>query len=134
LSLGIKRRLRSLSEASDQRGGPAVAPILPLKAGTKLVREWHGQVHTVDVLDDGFAYQGERYRSLTRIARRITGVQWSGPVFFRLKRHPPERGALAMTRRGGPPGQGRRRWPGRFAFLEILEHQLELRDPAVEFL
>ena len=53
-----------------------------LKPGTKLVREWHGQVHTVDVLDDGFAYQGERYPSLTRIARRITGVQWSGPRFF----------------------------------------------------
>jgi Protein of unknown function (DUF2924) len=59
-----------------------------LKPGTKLVREWHGHVHTVDVLDDGFAYQGECYPSLTRVARRITGVQWSGPVFFGLKRRP----------------------------------------------
>jgi hypothetical protein len=53
-----------------------------LKPGTKLVREWHGHAHTVSVLDDGFEYRGERYPSLTRIARRITGVHWSGPLFF----------------------------------------------------
>jgi len=53
-----------------------------LKPGARLVREWHGHVHTVNVLDRGFEYQGECYRSLTQIARRITGVQWSGPRFF----------------------------------------------------
>jgi DUF2924 family protein len=61
LSLGTKRRLRSLGEGSDQRGGPAAAPAVTLKPGTKLVREWHQHVHTVSVLDDGFEYQGERY-------------------------------------------------------------------------
>lgn len=86
LSLDIKRWLRSLSEASDQRRGAAVAPVLTLKLGTKLVRQWHGYVHTVSVLDDGFEYQGERYPSLTRIARRITGVQWSGPRFFGISK------------------------------------------------
>jgi hypothetical protein len=82
LSLTTKRRLRTLSEGSDQRGQSVTSPVIRLKPGTKLVREWHGQAHTVSVLDDGFEYQGERYRSLTRIARRITGVHWSGPLFF----------------------------------------------------
>ena len=82
LSLGTKRRLRSLCESSDERAGEAAIPAIRLKPGAKLVREWHGHVHTVNVLDDGFDYQGERYRSLSRIARRITGVQWSGPRFF----------------------------------------------------
>jgi Protein of unknown function (DUF2924) len=59
-----------------------------LKPGTKLVREWYGQVHTVSVLGNGFDYHGQRYPSLTRIARRITGVHRSGPVFFGLIRQP----------------------------------------------
>ena len=94
LSLGTKRRLRSLSEGADQRGSVAAAPAIALKPGTKLVREWHGYAHTVSVLDDGFEYQGERYPSLTRIARRITGVHWSGPLFFGIsKRRPMDGGA-----------------------------------------
>jgi Protein of unknown function (DUF2924) len=88
LSLGTQRMLRSLCEGSDQRGGPAAAPAVTLKPGTKLVREWHGRVHTVSVLDDGLEFQGECYRSLTAIARQITGSHWSGPMFFGLKRHP----------------------------------------------
>jgi hypothetical protein len=86
LSLRTKRRVRSLSAGSDQRSGAAVAPAITLKPGTKLVREWHGQVHTVNVLDVGFEYRGERYNSLTRIARRITGVHWSGPLFFGISK------------------------------------------------
>ena len=86
LSLSTKRRLRSLSEGADQRGRAADAPAISLKPGTKLVREWHGRAHTVSVLDDGFEYEGERYRSLTRIARRITGVHWSGPLFFGISK------------------------------------------------
>jgi len=86
LSLSTKRRLRSLSDGADQRGGAAAAPAIALKPGTKLVREWHGHAHTVSVLDDGFEYQGERYPSLTRIARRITGVHWSGPLFFGISK------------------------------------------------
>ena len=82
LSLAAKRRLHSLSEGADQRGGSATAPGIALKPGTKLIREWQGHAHTISVLDDGFEYQGERYRSLSRIARRITGVHWSGPLFF----------------------------------------------------
>ena len=86
LSLGTKRRLRSLAEGADQRGRVAAAPAVALKPGTKLVREWHGHAHMVSVLDDGFEYQGERYPSLTRIARRITGAHWSGPLFFGISK------------------------------------------------
>jgi hypothetical protein len=88
LSPSAKRMLHSLSDGSDQRSRPAAAPAIVFKPGTKLVRQWHGQVHTVSVLDEGFEYQGQRYPSLTRIARRITGAHWSGPVFFGLKRQP----------------------------------------------
>ena len=86
LSLSTKRRLRSLSDGADQPGGSAAAPAIALKPGTKLVREWHGHAHTVSVLDDGFEYQGERFGSLSRVARRITGVHWSGPLFFGISK------------------------------------------------
>ena len=86
LSLTIKRRLRTLSEGSDQSSGLTATPTVTLKPGTKLVREWHQHAHTVSVLADGFEYQGERYRSLTQIARRITGVHWSGPLFFGISK------------------------------------------------
>jgi len=56
-----------------------------LKAGTVLVRQWHGVTHRVTVLDDGFDFDGERFRSLSEIARKIAGVRWSGPLFFGLK-------------------------------------------------
>jgi hypothetical protein len=56
----------------------------PLKAGSVLVREWRGVVHRVLVLDEGFEHRDKRYRSLTKVARAITGTRWSGPRFFGL--------------------------------------------------
>ena len=55
-----------------------------LKTGTTLVREWRGHAHSVLVREDGFEYEGQRYRSLTMIAERITRAHWSGPRFFGL--------------------------------------------------
>jgi hypothetical protein len=55
-----------------------------LKPGARLVREWHGRTHTVVVVEDGFEFEGRLYRSLTSIAREITGAHWSGPRFFGL--------------------------------------------------
>ena len=52
------------------------------KPGTRLIREWQGQTHEVTILDKGYRWQGEHYRSLSRIAREITGTKWSGPRFF----------------------------------------------------
>lgn len=57
---------------------------LPI-AGTRLIREWQGVEHTVTVRDDGFEWQGRPYKSLSAIARAITGTRWNGWVFFGLK-------------------------------------------------
>ena len=54
--------------------------------GTRLMREWKGQEHHVATLEDGFEYSGQRYTSLSAIARKITGTRWNGLVFFGLKR------------------------------------------------
>lgn len=56
-------------------------------AGTRLVREWQGVEHTATVLTDGFEWQGRPYRSLSAVARAITGTRWNGLVFFGLKNH-----------------------------------------------
>jgi hypothetical protein len=55
-------------------------------AGTRLVREYRGVEHTVTVLADGYEWQGRPYRSLSAIARAITGTRWNGLVFFGIKR------------------------------------------------
>ena len=56
-----------------------------VNAGTVLIREWHGTKHQVTVLKDGFLFRAKRFRSLSQIARAITGSRWSGPLFFGLK-------------------------------------------------
>jgi hypothetical protein len=53
-------------------------------AGSRLVREWHGRSHTVEVTERGFLYGDQHYRSLSEVARAITGARWSGPRFFGL--------------------------------------------------
>ena len=55
------------------------------KAGTRIVREWGGQIHEVTVTDEGYEYGGESFKSLSPIAGRITGTKWSGPAFFGTK-------------------------------------------------
>lgn len=62
-----------------------------LLLGTRLVREWKGVAHEVTVIDGGFEYQGRRYRSLSAVARAITGTRWNGPLFFGLRNHRGER-------------------------------------------
>jgi Protein of unknown function (DUF2924) len=52
------------------------------KTGTKIIREWKGQLHKVAVTTEGYLYNGEAYKSLSPIAFRITGTKWSGPAFF----------------------------------------------------
>lgn len=55
--------------------------------GTRLLREWQGVEHVVTVTADGFEWQGRPYKSLSAIARAITGTRWNGWVFFGLKNH-----------------------------------------------
>tara|TARA_R110000824_G_scaffold399102_1_gene604004 strand:- start:46860 stop:47294 length:435 start_codon:yes stop_codon:yes gene_type:complete len=57
-----------------------------LKLGTRLVREWQGVVHTVTVTANGFEYQSTHFKTLSVIARQITGTRWSGPAFFGLNK------------------------------------------------
>ena len=57
-----------------------------LKTGGRLVREWNGTTHVVDVVESGFLWNGQHFTSLSPIARAITGARWSGPRFFGLKR------------------------------------------------
>jgi len=83
VSRALRRRLQSLAAASD-KATMAVDPGLALRAGTTLVRQWRGHTHTVLVHNDGFEHEGQRYRSLTAIAERITEAHWSGPRFFGL--------------------------------------------------
>ena len=82
-SRALRRRLQSLAGASE-KATTAVDPGLVLKAGTTLVRQWRGHTHTVLAHNDGFEHEGQRYRSLTAIAERITEAHWSGPRFFGL--------------------------------------------------
>ena len=82
-----RARLEALGEQLD--GGNVVlrrirADSRPL-AGTRLLREWQGIEHAVTVLADGFEWEGRPYRSLSAIARAITGTRWNGWIFFGLK-------------------------------------------------
>ena len=79
----LRRRLQILS-AERERRGASFRPAAVLKPGTTLVRQWRGHTHAVFVRDSGFEYEGARYRSLSIIAKRITGAHWSGPRFFGL--------------------------------------------------
>ena len=55
-----------------------------IQPGARLIRDWNGKSHVVDVVDGGFVYAGARYRSLSKVAGEITGTNWSGPRFFGL--------------------------------------------------
>ncbi|MGO9774171.1 MAG: DUF2924 domain-containing protein [Roseiarcus sp.] len=74
-------------EREDGRSDAASSPSSPrIKPGSVLVREWAGRMHRVMVLVVGFAWEGETYRSLSHVARAITGTQWNGRRFFGVDR------------------------------------------------
>lgn len=89
LSKVTQRRLATLTMEFEAGGRIAPPPGPRVRPGSRLVREWHGRIHTVCVTDDGFEFQGKAYRSLTKIAFDITGAQWSGPRFFGLTKTSP---------------------------------------------
>ncbi|GBF25455.1 hypothetical protein MnTg02_00487 [bacterium MnTg02] len=78
------RRLRMIANGtvkSDHGNRKASSRLQP---GARLVREWNGVSHVVEVTEGGFVWNGDRHRSLSAIARAITGARWSGPRFFGL--------------------------------------------------
>jgi hypothetical protein len=86
LSHSARKRLReiaaSLKTGKQLRKDADVGPT----DGTKLIRSWHGETHEVIATAEGYRYRGQRYGSLSKIARVITGTQWSGPKFFGVKK------------------------------------------------
>ncbi len=80
-----RRRLAKLAGSNGENRQPISSPNLRLKPGSRLIREWRGEVHRVTVLEKGFDWRGNRYASLSQIARVITGARWSGPLFFGLR-------------------------------------------------
>ncbi|MBF6571709.1 MAG: DUF2924 domain-containing protein [Candidatus Binataceae bacterium] len=78
---------RLLDRIADTHSNDALRDIPKPRAsaGTVLTREWRGVSHRVTVLDSDVVYQGRRYKSLSEVARAITGSRWSGPLFFGLK-------------------------------------------------
>ena len=79
----LRRRLQTLA-GEFEKGSVSFDPGVVPKIGTTLAREWRGRTHLVLVREDGFEFEGQRYRSLTVIAEQITGAHWSGPRFFGL--------------------------------------------------
>jgi hypothetical protein len=78
LPKALKTRLAKTESSAARAKTPALRP------GGRLLREWNGVTHVVDVTADGYLWQGERHRSLSAIAQSITGAHWSGPRFFSL--------------------------------------------------
>ncbi|MCA9129232.1 MAG: DUF2924 domain-containing protein [Planctomycetales bacterium] len=80
LNASLKRQLAAVRE------GKKVVPSVRsrLEPGARLIREWNGVSHVVDVVEDGVMWKGAKYRSLSAVAREITGAHWSGPRFFGL--------------------------------------------------
>jgi hypothetical protein len=85
LAPALRRRLVGLAGALERHGQDPSLTAPRIKPGTRLIRQWRGAIHQVTVLENGFAYRGARYRSLSAIARTITGTRWSGPTFFGLR-------------------------------------------------
>ena len=81
----LQRQLHQIALELQQTGRVTIRPRPQLKPGTRLLREWQGRSHEVLVLNDGFSWQATHYRSLSAIARKITGTPWSGPLFFGLR-------------------------------------------------
>jgi len=87
LPVHIRREIHA-AVTRMQRGDPVASPRPSLRSGTRLVREWRGRTYQVVVLERGFEYDNCQYRSLTQIARAITGTHQSGLVFFGLRQRP----------------------------------------------
>jgi hypothetical protein len=85
LSASTRRALADKSPTATTVAPPEARP------GTVLLREWHGVTHQVTVLEGGVLYRGKRHRSLSEVARLITGSRWSGPTFFGLNAKGPRR-------------------------------------------
>jgi hypothetical protein len=85
LSASTRRLLERIADAAAGRRPTRPTPQRKLHPGAILLRNWGGVQHQVTVLQSGMQFRGKQYRSLSEVARIITGSRWSGPLFFGLK-------------------------------------------------
>ena len=86
LSEQVEKRIKTLAQDKTKIGQPTANSDDRPVVGTRLIREWKGVDHCVTVLADGFEYLGRPYRSLSAVARAITGTRWNGWTFFGVRR------------------------------------------------
>ena len=84
LGAAVKRQIAELAGTMEAKSDLAKPRTIALKHGTRLLRAWDGITHEVLVVEDGFLWKDKNWRSLSAIAREITGTRWSGPRFFGL--------------------------------------------------
>ncbi len=79
-----KKKLRQIVAEHARRKAVTSSGKTPPPVGTRLIREWHGKTYVVDIIEDGYFHNATTHKSLSEIARLITGARWSGPRFFGL--------------------------------------------------
>src|SRR5438045_2791609 len=88
LSNSTKRRLREIAEAV-RRGNPdAAGAARQIRPGTQMIRQWRDETHIVTSISQVFEWNGQTYKSLSAVAKEITGTNWNGYAFFGVKRAP----------------------------------------------
>lgn len=101
LSAATKRQIAELTQTMATKADLTKARAVTLRSGARLIREWNGETHEVQVVEDGFLWQGKTWRSLSAIAREMTGTRWSGPRFFGVGKTKAVPGVDAPTEEGG---------------------------------
>jgi hypothetical protein len=107
LSVSVRRQLNQLIKVLTKKSTGHIELPKHVKSGSVLMRLWKGKSHRVTVLDDGFAFEGRVYNSLSEIAREITGTRWNGPRFFGLRAAKLSEEAGESPKRCGRPPRSR---------------------------
>jgi len=85
LKSSTRTELRRIARGLERSSSSELLARPRIKPGTRLCRRWQGEMHEIFVTVSGFEYRGVGYRSLSAVARKITGTRWSGPAFFGFK-------------------------------------------------
>lgn len=101
LSAATKRQIAGLAQTMATKADLTKARAVTLRPGARLIREWNRETHEVQVVEDGFLWRGKTWRSLSVIAREMTGTRWSGPRFFGVGKTKAVPGVDAPTEEGG---------------------------------
>jgi hypothetical protein len=86
LKASTRSELRRIARGLEKKPSVELCIRPRIKPGTRLCRRWRGKMHEIFVTESGYEYCGVGYRSLSEVARKITGTQWSGPAFFGIKK------------------------------------------------